>query len=56
MKKIYLMPTTKWMEAATEEMMAASPVYTINSDPADEKVEDVTELLSRPSNDLWEEE
>ena len=54
MKKIYMTPTTKCVEAATEEMIAASPEFAINSDPADEKVEDVTELLSRPSSDIWD--
>jgi len=32
MKKIYLMPATKWMEAQTEEMMAGSDLLNPNSD------------------------
>ena len=57
MKKTYLMPTTKWMEAETEEMIAAS--YTnieegFNLDNL--STTDATSGNLARQNDLWAED
>ena len=57
MKKIYQMPTIKWMEADTEEMMVASiimPDMTVDLENAEE-TEDTSGNLSR-HNSIWDEE
>lgn len=57
MKKIYQMPTIKWMKADTEEMMVASiimPDMTVDLDNADETVA-TNGNLSR-HNSIWGEE
>lgn len=54
MKKVYMTPTTKWVEAQTEEMIAASTLD-ITGDNGEAEVinEDAqTEGLSRQS--LWD--
>lgn len=55
MKKVYMTPFTKWLEAETEDMMNPVSVITDGSGdpaPADEN----GEVLSRQSNSLWDSE
>ena len=56
MKKVYMMPLTKWVEAQTEDMIAGSPLN-ITGDSGSAEVIDVNATgdgLSRQS--LWDEE
>ena len=48
MKKIYLMPTTKCVAIATEEMIAASGLFDVNSD-GDPTQQDLSDA---PTTDL----
>jgi len=60
MKKIYMTPTTKWVEAQAEEMMAGSDLFTPDSSgnptqdlSSPETTEATSGNLSRQS--LWDE-
>ena len=60
MKKIYMTPTTKWVEAQAEEMMAGSDLFTpgsgdelIQNLSTPETTDETSGNLSRQS--LWDE-
>ena len=56
MKKVYMMPLTKWVEAQTEEMSAGSPLNITGDSGSAEVIDDdaTSDGLSRQS--LWDEE
>jgi hypothetical protein len=55
MKKVYMTPFTKWLEAETEDMM--NPVSVITDDKGDPAPANPSgEVLSRQSNSLWDSE
>ena len=55
MKKVYMTPFTKWLEAETEDMM--NPVSVITDDKGDPAPANPSgEVLSRESNSLWDSE
>jgi len=62
MKKVYMTPTTKWVEAQTEEMIAGSDMFTESGGNLIQDLSSAPELngettsgnLSRQS--LWDEE
>ena len=57
MKKIYQIPAIKWLEAETEDMVAASPLD-ISGDSGSTKVidEDATGPGLSRENSLWDSE
>ena len=56
MKKVYMTPLTKWVEAQTEDMIAGSPLNITGDSGSAEVIESdaQTDGLSRQS--LWDEE
>ena len=56
MKKIYQMPTIKWLEADTEEMIASSPLENgFNMDEVD-TTNETSGNLSRKGYSVWDDE
>ena len=56
MKKIYQMPTIKWLEAETEEMIASSPLENgFNMDEVD-TTNETSGNLSRKGYSVWDDE
>lgn len=54
MKKIYLEPETKWLEPFDNEALMQDASMPVNDNEEDDEVEEIPDLLSKPSSSVWD--
>ena len=54
MKKTYFKPETKWLEPFGNEALMQDLSMNINDNDTDDEVEEIPDLLSKPSYSVWD--
>ena len=54
MKKTYFKPETKWLESFGYEALMQDLSMNVNDTVTDDEVEEIPDLLSKPSYSVWD--
>ena len=54
MKKTYFKPETKWLEPFGNEALMQDLSMNVNDNDTDDEVEEIPDLLSKPSYSVWD--
>lgn len=54
MKKTYIKPKTKWLQAFGDEDLMQNTSLNVNDKSDDDEVDDFDDLLSKPTHSVWD--